>query len=124
MSYLVPHSMSRTPVAKVEDALVESWGNIPIAARRLRVRAEDLRAMVWAMPVLVDAMLSGLEQALDEAEVSIFRGMRSNSPDRRLKAATFYLTHSPGAKRRGWGRDRGPKPEPEPEVNLVWRENA
>jgi hypothetical protein len=44
-----------------------------------------------------------VEQALDKAHAILMEGLRSEDLSQRLRAAKFILTHSPAAKRRGWG---------------------
>lgn len=98
----VPASCIVLDFARVERALVDSRGNITSAARALSVPSSHLRRLVWATPSLAGAAFEQIEQAIDEAQASLWEGLRSDDFGRRLKAAVFILRHTDAARRRGW----------------------
>jgi hypothetical protein len=103
----VPANCKALDLAVVERALVDLHGNVTAAARSLSVPSVDLRKLVWATPLLADAVFEQLEQKIDEAEEVLHQGLRSSDLGLRLQAARFLLRQSEFGRRRGWGR--GPR---------------
>jgi hypothetical protein len=115
----VPANCKALDLAIVERTLVDLRGNVAAAARSLCV--PSVRKLVWATPLLADAVFEQLEQKIDEAEEVLHQGLRSSDLGLRLQAARFILRQSEFGRRRGWGRGvrRGKSVDTEP-VTITW----
>lgn len=102
--WLVPRSCRRLNLGKVEEALILSYGNIAIAARRLGIPSTDLRSMVRAIPWIMDAALEGVERVLDQAEAVVIEGLSREDYRERLAAASIVLRGTKAAEKRGWAK--------------------
>jgi hypothetical protein len=117
----VPANCKVLDLAIVERALVDLRGNVTAAARSLSVPSVDLRKLVWATPLLADAVFEQLEQKIDEAEEVLHQGLRSSDLGLRLQAARFLLRQSEFGRRRGGGRGaRRAKPADAEPVTIKW----
>jgi hypothetical protein len=88
---------------EVRALLIELDGNVTVAAERLNVRPERLRAYVHAVPSLRRAMDEVLDQGVDLAVAVLFEALRdSGSFQNRYYAAKEFLKSEAG-RRRGFG---------------------
>jgi hypothetical protein len=83
----VPANCKDLNLEVVEHTLVEARGNVTAAARSLSVPSVDLRKLVWATPLLADAVFEQVEQKIDEAEEVLHQGLRRSDLGLRLQAA-------------------------------------
>jgi hypothetical protein len=102
----LPASLSGLDLMKAGRAIIKTGGNITKAAISLGVPPEDLRLATRANPRLIDAALEAEEQALDEAEAVIRKGLKSRELGRALEAAAHLLRNSDVGRERGWGKRR------------------
>jgi outer membrane PBP1 activator LpoA protein len=99
----IPPSCVALDLHEAARVLIKLEGDIPAAAKKLRVLATDLRVLARLEPVLVEAQLEIEEQALDKAEQILFEALNAPDLPRRLEAAVTVLRNSAAGRRRGWG---------------------
>ena len=82
----------------IAEALTKAEGSTIKAAKALNVRTGELRRFCLKDQRLMDAALEANELALDKAEASVFRALRTGPLSNRLQAAAF-IVRSRGRRR-------------------------
>ena len=75
----------------IAEALTKAEGSVWKAAKALNVRTGELRRFCLKDQRLMDAALEASELALDKAEASVFRALRTGPLSNRLQAAAFVV---------------------------------
>jgi hypothetical protein len=83
---------------RITEELAKAEGSVRKAAKALNVRTGDLRRFCLKDHRLIDVALEASELALDKAEASVFRALRTGQLSNRLQAAAFIV------RSRGRGR--------------------
>lgn len=118
---VVPASCNGLEGAAIENALIDTRGNVTAAATLLHVKSANLRKFVWSRPKLADVIFEQIERMVDEAERVLREGLESDNFNQRFRAAKLIVTHSEAGRRRGWGRGRALRDEAQAQpVTLRW----
>ena len=75
----------------IAETLTKAEGSVWKAAKALNVRTGELRRFCLKDQRLMDAALEANELALDKAEASVFRALRTGPLSNRLQAAAFIV---------------------------------
>ena len=110
----VPPSCAHLDLALVERTLAKHYGDIPGAARQLRVSIPDLRRLTWARPEVLEEAEDRCGEVVAHVHSVLIGAIYSDDPQRQMWVADKILSswiardHPLAPARRGRGSEAPP----------------
>jgi hypothetical protein len=109
----VPAACADLDLAQVSRTLAKHYGDIPAAARELKVSEPDLRRLTWARPGVLEEARDRCEEVVARAWGALIEALYSDDPRRQMWASDKIMSswlardHPLAPARRGRGVEAG-----------------